>query len=185
MSLNPLAIHLHLRILLLNLIIVKLPASLREQLKIPLGLLLPIGQDNKENIQKQLSNNSYIITVGDKTTEKMIEYDIIPSLQIIDGFEKRQKREFPKHGNEFELKIDNPAAEITLESIEIIKKAFEMSSPVRLIVNGEEDLLVLPVCIHAPKNSVVLYGQPNKGLVLVQITTEIRNKAQTLLDLMI
>ena len=74
MSLNPLAIHLHLRILLLNLIIVKLPASLREQLKIPLGLLLPIGQDNKENIQKQLSNNSYIITVGDKTTEKMIEY---------------------------------------------------------------------------------------------------------------
>jgi len=43
----------------------------------------------------------------------------------------------------------------------------------------------LPVCVHAPKNSVVLYGQPNKGLVLVQITTEIRNKAQTLLDLMI
>ena len=82
-----------------------------------------------------------------------------------------------------ELKIDNPAAEITLESIEIIKKAFEMTSPVRLIVNGEEDLLVLPVCIHAPENSVVLYGQPNKGLVLVQITTEIRNKAQTLLDI--
>jgi uncharacterized protein (UPF0218 family) len=66
----------------------------------------------------------------------------------------------------------------------MIKKAFTMNSPVRLIVNGEEDLLVLPVCIHAPENSIVLYGQPNKGLVLVQITTEIRNKAQTLLDLM-
>ena len=84
----------------------------------------------------------------------------------------------------FELKIDNPAAEITLESIEIIKKAFTMNSPIRLTVNGEEDLLVLPVCIHAPENSVILYGQPNKGLVLVQITTEIRNKAQALLDLM-
>ena len=65
MSLNPLAIHLHLRILLLNLIVVKLPDSLREQLKIPLGLLLPIGQDNKENIQKYIVNNSYVITVGD------------------------------------------------------------------------------------------------------------------------
>ena len=99
---------------------------------------------------------------------------------------KKDKNEnFQNHGDEFELKIDNPAAEITLESIEIIKKAFDYeSSPVRLIVNGEEDLLVLPVCIHAPENSVVLYGQPNKGLVLVQITTEIRNKAQTLLDLM-
>ena len=162
----------------------KLPDSLRDQLKIPLGLLLPIGQDNKENIQKHLSDDSYIITVGDKTTEKMIEYGIIPSLQIVDGFEKRKKREFPKLGNESELKIDNPASEITLQSIQIIKKAFEMVSPIRLIVNGEEDLLVLPVCIHAPKNSVILYGQPNKGLVLVQITTEIRNKAQTLLDMM-
>jgi len=153
-------------------------------LKTPLGLLLPIGQDNKDNVQKYISDDSYVITVGDRTTEKMIDYEIIPSLQIIDGFEKRQKREFPKLGNESELTIDNPAAEITLQSIEIIKKAFDMAPPIRIIVNGEEDLLVLPVCIHAPKNSVVLYGQPNKGLVLVEITTEIRNKAQTLLNLM-
>ena len=162
----------------------KLPNSLRDQLKTPLGILLSLGQDNKENIQKYLSDNSYIITVGDRTTEKMIEYGIIPSLQIIDGFEKRKQREFPKLGNASELMIDNPAAEITLQSIEIIKKAFEMTPPIRLTVNGEEDLLVLPVCIHAPKNSIVLYGQPNKGLVLVEITTEIRNKAQTLLDMM-
>ena len=162
----------------------KLPDSLRDQLKIPLGILLPIGQDNKENIQKYLSDTSYIITVGDKTTEKMIDFDLIPSLQIIDGLEKRQKREFPKLGNASELTVDNPPAEITFQSIEIIKKAFTMNSPVRLTVNGEEDLLVLPVCIYAPENSVVLYGQPNQGLVLVQITTEIRNKAQTLLNLM-
>ena len=162
----------------------KLPDSLRDQLKIPLGVLLPIGQDNKTNIQKYLSDNSYIITVGDRTTEKMIDFDLIPSLQIIDGLEKRIKRDIIKLGNAFELKIDNPAAEITLQSIEIIKKAFTMNSPIRLTVNGEEDLLVLPVCIHAPENSVILYGQPNKGLVLVQITTEIRNKAQALLDLM-
>ena len=162
----------------------KLPDSLRDQLKTPLGILLPIGQDNKENIQKYLLDNSYIITVGDRTTEKMIDFDVIPSLQIIDGFEKRQKREFPKLGNASELIIDNPAAEITLQSIEIIKKAFTLNPPIRLTVNGEEDLLVLPVCIHAPENSVVLYGQPNKGLVLVEINTEIRNKAQTLLDMM-
>jgi uncharacterized protein (UPF0218 family) len=163
---------------------VKLPTSLRDQLKIPLGVLLPIGQDNKRNIQKHLSDNSYIITVGDRTTEKMIDFGLIPSLQIIDGLEKRIKRDIIKLGNAFELKIDNPAAEITLQSIEIIKKAFTLNPPIRLTVNGEEDLLVLPVCIHAPENSVILYGQPHKGLVLVQITTEIRNKAQALLDLM-
>ena len=162
----------------------KLPDSLRDQLKIPLGILLPIDQDNKTNIEKYLSDDSYIITVGDRTTEKMIDFDLIPSLQIIDGLEKRIKRDIIKLGSAFELKIDNPAAEITLESIEIIKKAFSLNPPIRLTVNGEEDLLVLPACIHAPENSVILYGQPNKGLVLVQITTEIRNKAQALLDLM-
>ena len=162
----------------------KLPDSLRDQLKIPLGILLPIAQDNKTNIQKYLSDDSYIITVGDRTTEKMIDFDLIPSLQIIDGLEKRIKRDILKLGSAFELKIDNPAAEITLESIEIIKKAFSLNPPIRLTVNGEEDLLVLPACIHAPENSVILYGQPNKGLVLVQITPEIRNKAQALLDLM-
>ena len=52
------------------------------------------------------------------------------------------------------------------------------------MLTGEEDLLVIPVCIHAPDNAVVMYGQPNEGLVIVKITPEIRNKTQTLLDSM-
>lgn len=153
-------------------------------MKTPLGVLLPESQVNKINIQKHLSENSYIISVGDRTTEKMIDFGLIPSLQIIDGQEKREKRDPPKLENATELTVDNPAAEITSESISMIKKAFTLQSPVRLFVNGEEDLLVLPVCIHAPENAVALYGQPNEGLVIVQITPEIRNKVQTLLDLM-
>lgn len=162
----------------------KLPDSLRNEFKIPLGLLLPENQANKENIQKHLSENSYVVTVGDRTTEKMIEFDLVPSLQIVDSQEKRTKREPPKLSNATELTVDNPASEITSQSIDLIKQAFTMQPPVRITVNGEEDLLVLPVCIHAPENAVVLYGQPNQGLVIVQITPEIRNKTQTLLDLM-
>jgi uncharacterized protein (UPF0218 family) len=163
---------------------VKLPDSLRDQMKVPLGILLPENQTQKNEIQKHLTDNSYIITVGDRTTEKMINFDLIPSLQIIDGQEKREKREPPKLENATELTVDNPAAQITSQSISVIKKAFTMQSPVRIFVNGEEDLLVLPVCVNAPENAVVLYGQPHEGLVIVKITTEIRNKAQSLLDLM-
>jgi uncharacterized protein (UPF0218 family) len=163
---------------------VKLPNSLRDKMKIPLGVLLPESQVNKINIQKYLSENSYIISVGDRTTEKMIDFGLIPSLQIIDGQEKREKRDPPKLENATELTVDNPAAEITSQSVSMIKKALVMQTPVRLFVNGEEDLLVLPVCIHAPENAVVLYGQPNEGLVIVIITPEIRNKVQTILDLM-
>ncbi|GKS67370.1 hypothetical protein YTPLAS73_09170 [Nitrosarchaeum sp.] len=163
----------------------KLPDSLRDQLKIPIGILIPESQVSKSNVEKHLEKNSYIITVGDRTTEKMISYDLVPSLQIIDNYEKRVKREptmSPIMYTEFVCK--NPATEITSASIEIIKKAFASKTPVRLTVVGEEDLLVIPVCIHAPENSVVLYGQPNEGLVIVKITPEIRNKTQRLLDLM-
>jgi uncharacterized protein (UPF0218 family) len=138
---------------------VKLPDNLREQLKNPLGLLLLESDANKKNIQKHISENSFIITVGDRTTEKMIGFGLIPSLQIIDGQEKRIKRNIPENFDVSTLlTCDNPAAEITNQSI--------------------------PVCIHAPENSVVMYGQPNEGLVIVKITPEIRNKTQKLLDSM-
>ena len=153
-------------------------------MKIPLGILLPESHTQKSEIQKYLTVNSYIVTVGDRTTEKMINLGLIPSLQIIDGQEKREKREPLNLENATELLVDNPATEITPQSVDVIKKAFTMKSPVRIFVNGEEDLLVLPVCIHAPENAVVMYGQPHEGLVIVKITAEIRNKVQTLLDLM-
>ena len=163
----------------------KLPDSLRDQLKIPLGYLIPESQVNKSNIQKHLQKNSYIITVGDRTTEKMIAYGLTPSLQIIDNYEKRVKREPTKNNStSTEFTCNNPAAEITTQSIDVIKKAFASKAPVRLTVVGEEDLLVIPVCIYAPENSIVLYGQPNEGLVVVKVTPEIRNKTQRLLDLM-
>ncbi len=147
-------------------------------------MLLPESQADKINIKKHLSEDSYVITVGDRTTEKMIQFGLIPSLQIIDGQEKRVTREPPKLANATELTVDNPAAEITPQSIDIIKKAFTMHPPVRLSVNGEEDLLVIPVCIYAPENAIVLYGQPNEGLVIVKVTPKIRNKTQKLLDSM-
>lgn len=163
----------------------KLPDNLREQLKIPLGVLLPEDNANKDNIQKHLPENCFIITVGDRTSEKMTGFGLTPSLQIIDGQEKRVKREtLEKTGIMTNLSCDNPPAEITLQSIDTIKKAFISETPVQITVNGEEDLLVIPVCIYAPENSVVLYGQPNEGLVIVKITPEIRNKTQKLLESM-
>ena len=69
----------------------KLPENLREQLKTPLGILLPDNQVTKNNVLKHVPLNSFIITVGDATTENMLQLDIIPSLQIIDSQEKRSK----------------------------------------------------------------------------------------------
>ncbi len=162
-----------------------LPENLRKQLKTPLGKLLPEKEAIKENIEKEIPNNSFIITVGDATTEKMLKFEIIPSLQIIDAIEQRTKREAPdKQGIKTFLSCENPPGEITQQSIEEIKKAFKSPPPVRLTIYGEEDLLVIPVCIFAPENATIMYGQPDEGLVIIRINDEIRNKAQKLLNSM-
>ena len=163
----------------------KLPENLRDQLKIPLGDLIKEENVNKENILSKIGSESLVITVGDRTTENMINLGIIPEVQIVDGLEKRDKRLVPTDDIvNTNLSCKNPPGEITEESTQVIQKAFSSKSPVRIIINGEEDLLVLPVCILAPENSVVMYGQPNEGLVVVHITPEIRAKVQKILDVM-
>ena len=163
----------------------KLPENLRDQLKIPLGDLIKEENVNKENILNKIDSELIVITVGDRTTENMINLGIMPQIQIIDGLEKRNQRLVPKDDIiNTNLSCKNPPGEITEESTQVIQKAFSCKLPVRIIVNGEEDLLVLPVCIFAPENSVVMYGQPNEGLVIVQITPKIRAKVQKILDAM-
>jgi len=163
---------------------VHLPENLRAELKRPLGILLKNIDATKENILKNIPSSSFIISVGDATTEKLIKYEIVPSLQIVDGLEKRAKRELPAASVKTPLSCSNPAAEITSDSIDTIKKALQSPTPVRITVMGEEDLLVLPVCVFAPENSVVLYGQPNEGLVIVKVSPQIRNKAHSIMDSM-
>ena len=51
-----------------------------------------------------------------------------------------------------------------------------------VIVEGEEDMLALPLSTMAPKGSAVLYGQPLEGIVLVNITEEKQNQAKDLMN---
>ena len=162
-----------------------LPENIRNQLKTPLGDLIKEEIVNKENILTNIGSEPIVITVGDRTTENMINLGIMPHIQIIDGLEKRNKRLVPADDAiSTNLSCKNPPGEITEESIQVIQKAFSCEPPVRITVDGEEDLLVMPVCIHAPENSIVMYGQPNEGLVIVTITPEIRAKVQKILDAM-
>ena len=163
----------------------QLPDDLRDQLKNPLGNLVSDNDPNKENILTKFGSEPNVITVGHRTTENMINLGIMPQIQIIDGLEKRNQRLVPVDDTiNTNLSCKNPPGEITEESTQVIQKAFSCESPVRITVDGEEDLLVLSVCMSAPENSVVMYGQPNEGLVIVHITPEIRAKVQKILDAM-
>jgi len=52
---------------------------------------------------------------------------------------------------------------------------------VRIFVRGEEDLAAVPAMLMAPEGSAVLYGQPDQGVVLVQITESKKEEIRDLL----
>ena len=41
-----------------------------------------------------------------------------------------------------------------------------LSAPVTVLVDGEEDLAVIPLVMAATDGAIVLYGQPHQGVVL-------------------
>ena len=69
------------------------------------------------------------------------------------------------------IRVRNPAGAITEEALEGISEAFEEKDevPVRVLVEGEEDLLVVPAVASAPLSSNLYYGQPLVGVVLIKV----------------
>ncbi len=162
-----------------------LPENLRNELKIPLGKLISDSSSEKESYIRKIYSEKVIITVGDATSQLLLDMGLVPLLHIVDGQEKRQKRSPPLADSiNTEITVKNNAGEISDESFNLIKNIFDKNPPIRLLVDGEEDLLVLPVCLFAPLNSVVMYGQPNEGLVIAEITNEIREKVQKIVNQM-
>ncbi len=160
----------------------KLADENRGKFKEPLGMLVP-DQDVTCDMIQEMAQRSAIITVGDATTQRVLDCGITPAVHIVDGLEKRSKRDPPSSAC-LQMQCTNPPGEITQDAVSVIRQAVSSREPVRVLVHGEEDLLVLPVCIHASLGSTILYGQPNQGLVVVKLTTQVRDKAGLLLRTM-
>ena len=171
---------------------VSIPPDILKKLKKPLGKLILDGEITEKKIRKEIKgNNQKLITVGDRCTDRLISFEIFPNLAIIDGVERRQAKNtsFSNKTNALKAKDTtrisciNPAGSITQEAIDKIKLALSVEKDFILQVVGEEDLLTLPVCYFAPFNSIVFYGQPMEGLVVIEVNASIRRKAKELMKL--
>ena len=165
-----------------------LPENERKHFKQPLDILYKTESEILNLISQLKEDKSIpkIITVGDVSTNTLLENSLIPDLAIIDDFV--QRKPFPLVDvSQFQvLEANNPAGIITFEAWVIIRQAIKIDDNKIIIkITGEEDLLVLPVISETPYNSKVLYGQPNEGLVSVTVTKEIKAKIQDLLQKMV
>ncbi|MEA3166125.1 MAG: GTP-dependent dephospho-CoA kinase [Thermoplasmata archaeon] len=83
---------------------------------------------------------------------------------------------------ELSFRVRNPAASITREAWDAIRLGLQHDEgPVRVVVEGEEDLLGIPCFLEAPNGSVVLYGMPNQGVVVVRVDAAFKARVAALL----
>jgi len=147
----------------------------RAELKKPLGELLKGNEEETIPLLKQKIEEEkpkMVLAVGDRVSMTLASLGLKVKLYIYDEKIKRTLVRKPELPVKKTLYVQNPAGTITDESIEAIKKGLKFRGPVAVCVDGEEDLLTLPAILYAPKNSVVVYGQPNEGVVLVKVTDE-------------
>ncbi len=153
-----------------------LPSEHRGLFKQPFGTLFPEFSD----IAAQLSGRM-VCTVGDVVTHSALARGIIPAVGVIDGFTMRSPYLAMPEISHHILRVRNPAGTITDELVAVLKEAV-MSTPCMILVDGEEDLAVLPLIRFLPDGALVLYGQPNEGVVVCEVTQELRLRADDLLS---
>ena len=107
-----------------------------------------------------------------------------PNIGIIDNLIQRKNHTHDVIRADHILNAVNPAGYITDDLWETIGQALELSNSGEcyvIEVVGEEDLAVLPCIIMANPETIILYGQPNEGLVLLKVS-DVKNKAQKLIN---
>ena len=128
---------------------------------------------------------SRIIAVGDVVSSNMMKYGICPQVFVVDNRVMRESI-VPIQVNVNEtICVKNPAGTLTEEAREGIQRALDKGGHlIKVMVDGEEDLLTLAAVVHAPENSLVVYGQPHEGVVAVMATKEKKDEVRRIIEAM-
>jgi uncharacterized protein (UPF0218 family) len=152
-----------------------LPEEHRRLFKEPFGVLYRTMDEVVPLIEGKV-----VYTVGDVVTHNLQKKGITPEVAIVDGYTMRSPcNRMPAFHGEC-IQVKNPAGTLTDELISALEHAVR-NPPSTIIVDGEEDLAVIPLVLTAHDGAIVLYGQPQKGVVLRTIDSEARKTAQRLL----
>lgn len=164
-----------------------LTPELRTKLKQPLGILIRGSfADTMKVLRKVIQDEkpSALISVGDTVSRNLAKTGFTPQLSIVDNKCMRKSVEPAKLAADQTVYVKNPQGTITNEAKEAIANALRGTQSVKMVVEGEEDLLTLPAILHASNNALVVYGQPYEGIVVVIVTDEKRAEINAILKSM-
>lgn len=138
-----------------------------------------------------LKKTEYIATIGDICTIKIFEQIREPNLAIVDLKTKRnisldhnQLKTLMKIGIN-KIEVENPPGSISNQMWKAIESSFYNENNTRITVKGEEDLATLAVISMAPKGAKVIYGMPDRGMVVVDVNQQSKKRANNFLKRML
>ncbi|MFA5077182.1 MAG: DUF359 domain-containing protein [Candidatus Micrarchaeia archaeon] len=151
------------------------PEHVKSELREPLGALM--------DFQHFLSmyGKERIVAVGDAVVLALLRAKAEPFVSVYD-FSTRRSPLPESEKNELARKYqkprvcENPAGTIT-ESLEESAKLV-LKTGGALKVHGEEDLAALVFMRLCPNGLVIIYGQPEKGVVAIECNEKSRKKAE-------
>ena len=150
--------------------------SLREDLRIPKSKIFEgdnpiVTKDMISHIQKK--GFKHVVCVGDEVSRDLLQNGFKPKNIIVDGKVMRKPIDYlneivGKYSNKFSL--TNKPGTIAKEVWKTLNNALKQESAV--VVKGEEDLLAIPTILLSEINTAIIYGQPGRGKVIIEVDEE-------------
>ena len=122
--------------------------------------------------------------MGDRVSQDISDHNILPDVLIVDN--RIMRNEVPPVSVNVDqvISVKNPRGTITEEAWRTIERATRDSIRKKIIVDGEEDLLALVAVLTIPEDSLVIYGQPTKGMVVVKATLDMKRDVSKIIQAM-
>ncbi|XRH76051.1 MAG: GTP-dependent dephospho-CoA kinase family protein [Candidatus Methanosuratincola verstraetei] len=161
----------------------RLPESLRQDLTKEYGILLAgsPGENAARAIELfMIKRPPKVIVVGDFTLKSLIDHGFVPDIAVYDRKTKRSG--FRDIALPHSCIVTNPPGTITDEAVSAIKVALGSKGRTAICVEGEEDLLSIPAILLSPVGSIVVYGIPDRGMMLVEADEETKKRIRSILD---
>lgn len=165
----------------------RLPDDMRSRLREPIGELIHGPPQKSVEQLRQIVKSakpSKIISVGDFVSKLLAESSVRVDLAIIDNKVMRQEIDGSEVRARNVFRTSNAAGGIEMIAWAAVKEALKKPDSV-LIVNGEEDLLTLAAIASAPRNALVVYGQPSEGMVVVRVNRAKKSEVASIISQMI
>ncbi|RLG09223.1 MAG: hypothetical protein DRN68_02085 [Thaumarchaeota archaeon] len=164
------------------------PEEARRILKRPAGKLITGDPDDVARRVKSIiefDEPTLVVAVGDYTSKKLRDVGARVNLYIIDGRVERKATELFKPEDLKVVRVVNEAGTLNPDAVKTLHKLLrrkELKDTI-LLVDGEEDLLTLAAILSAPDQTIIVYGQPGKGSVVVRVDDRVRDLALNILKL--